>query len=144
MTYQEFGNKNASTVLIQPVDNHGLKAVESEMKYIRANCERDFCLLAIVVDDWNRDLSPWSAPAVFGNEPFGDGAEATLDYILGLCGNKDRAYHLGGYSLAGLFSLWAACQTDAFEGIMASSPSVWFPGFTELIRSHSVSAGKCT
>jgi predicted alpha/beta superfamily hydrolase len=34
---------------------------------------------------------------------------------------------LGGYSLAGLFALWAGYQTDRFEGIAAASPSVWYP-----------------
>ena len=35
---------------------------------------------------------------------------------------------LGGYSLAGLFALWASTQTDLFYGVAAASPSVWFPG----------------
>ena len=38
---------------------------------------------------------------------------------------------LGGYSLAGLFALWASYQTDRFEGIVAASPSVWFPKWIE-------------
>ena len=39
--------------------------------------------------------------------------------------------------MGGLFALWAAYQTDAFVGVAAVSPSVWFPGFAEytLIRS---------
>lgn len=41
----------------------------------------DFGLFAVKVDNWNADLSPWQAPAVFGNEAFGDGAAHTLDVI---------------------------------------------------------------
>ena len=40
-------------------------------------------------------------------------------------------YILGGYSLAGLFSLWAAYQTDAFAAVAACSPSVWIDGWAE-------------
>lgn len=39
---------------------------------------------------------------------------------------------LGGYSLAGLFALWAACQTDRFGAVVAGSPSLWagdWPGY---------------
>lgn len=38
---------------------------------------------------------------------------------------------LGGYSLAGLFALWAGTRSERFSGIAAASPSVWFPGWTE-------------
>ena len=38
---------------------------------------------------------------------------------------------MGGYSLAGLFALWAATQNDALYGVAAASPSVWFPGWQE-------------
>ena len=42
---------------------------------------------------------------------------------------------LAGYSLAGLFALWAAYQTDAFDGICAASPSVWFPGWLDYAKA---------
>ena len=47
---------------------------------------------------------------------------------------------LGGYSLAGLFALWAAYQTDLFQGIAAVSPSVWFPEWEQYIRAHEIRA----
>lgn len=34
-----------------------------------------FRLIAVKIDRWNHDLSPWAAPAVFGKENFGDGAD---------------------------------------------------------------------
>lgn len=83
-------------------------------------------------------LSPWKAPAVFGNEGFGEGAAATLTEILSLCRDNTKRYYIGGYSLAGLFALWAAYQTDVFAGIAAASPSVWFPGFIEYMKTHSI------
>ena len=75
---------------------------------------------------------------MFGNEDFGDGAVRTLEQILTLCTDKSRTYYIGGYSLAGLFSLWAAYQTDVFSGIAAASPSVWFPGFIEYMKEHEI------
>ena len=43
---------------------------------------------------------------------------------------------LGGYSLAGLFALWASTQTKLFYGVAAASPSVWFPGWMEFEQQH--------
>ena len=132
----EYGSPDARAVLIQPVDEHDLAFIESEVSLIREKAPADFRLIAVKVGDWNRDLSPWEAPAVFGREDFGDGAADTLAEILNLCGDRTQDYYLGGYSLAGLFALWAAGQTDAFRGIAAASPSVWFPGFMEYLAAH--------
>ena len=40
--------------------------------------------------------------------------------------------------MAGLFSLWAVCQTDRFAGAAAASPSVWFPGFLEYMEKQKI------
>ena len=133
-----YGNPSASTFLIQPIDDHDLGELKTEINEIRKQVQIDFQLIAVKVDDWNLDLSPWRSPAVFGNEDFGDGAVRTLEQILTLCTDKSRTYYIGGYSLAGLFSLWAAYQTDVFSGIAAASPSVWFPGFIEYMKEHEI------
>ena len=83
--------------------------------------EKDFALYAFQVEDWNRDFSPWKASAAFGNEDFQGKADKTLQWLInnliptikeryGL----DREIYLIGYSLSGLFSLWAAYETDIF------------------------------
>ena len=46
----------------------------------------------------------------------------------------------GGYSLAGLFSLWSAAQVDDFAAVAAVSPSVWFPGWADYADAHPVLA----
>lgn len=134
----EYLNKDASTVLVQPVDDHDMDGMENEIRTISELSDTDFRLIAVKVDSWNRDLSPWPAPAVFGNEDFGGCAAAFLDEILKLCPDDGRTYLLGGYSLAGLFALWAGYQTGRFSGIAAASPSVWFPGFVDLMRDNAV------
>lgn len=140
ITY-EYGNPNADIVLVQPVDDHDMAGLEAEVAEIQRLTDKEFRLLAVKVDNWNHDLSPWQAPAIFGNDDFGNGAGETLVEILKLCQEEGKVYYLGGYSLAALFSLWAAFQTDIFAGVAAASPSVWFPGFVDHMKESAI---KCS
>ena len=137
----DFGNIYSKYVLVQPVDEYELSTIESEVRLIKELSGKDFMLKAFPVNDWNNDLSPWNAPPVFGKNGFGDGAAKTLNQILQHCGGRSKTYFIGGYSLAGLFSLWAAFQTDLFEGVAAASPSVWFPGFSDFVKANNISCG---
>ena len=86
-------------------------------------------LVNVGVDLWEENFSPWCAPRVFAKGPnFGDGAQKTLDTLIKQVIpwaeselTEQPAYRvLVGYSLAGLFSLWAGvsqqvarvCQSD--------------------------------
>lgn len=132
-----YGDPGAPVVLVQMVDDHDLEGMEAELAELRRLTDMDFCLKAFKVQRWNVDLSPWPTPAVFGREGFGDGAADTLAEVLERCAGRDKTYILGGYSLAGLFALWAAYQTDVFSGVAAASPSVWFPGFLDYMRART-------
>ncbi|MBQ7371278.1 MAG: esterase [Blautia sp.] len=138
MEKYEFGDPEAEIVLIQPVDDHDLAGIENEVKCIAARSVEPFFLIAVKIDHWNTDLSPWEASAVFGKENFGNGASVTLAEILSLCSDKSKSYFIGGYSLAGLFALWAGYQTELFSGIAAASPSVWFPEFLNYMKEHEL------
>ena len=140
MTYT-YGNPKARTVLIQMVDEHDLEGMESEVAEIQKLTGIDFCLLAIKTQNWNHDLSPWRVSAIFGKDDFGNGANDTLAEVLKICTEQDKAYIIGGYSLAGLFALWAAYQTNVFKAVAAASPSVWLPGFIEYMRENSIQTG---
>ena len=61
-------------LLLQPVDEYDLKAMDQEAEGILSQAAAPFVLAALPVADWNRDLSPWPAPAVFGKEDFQGGA----------------------------------------------------------------------
>ena len=135
-------------LLLQPVDEHDARGLDRQWAAM-ATCPRPLALAAFSVEDWNRDLSPWEAPPVFGKVPFSGGAEATLAFVTGkllprlreeLGGEGDFSLCLGGYSLAGLFALWAATKTELFRGIAAASPSVWFPGWLDYVREHPIRA----
>ena len=123
-------------------------------------------LVNIGVDLWEENFSPWCAPRVFAKGPnFGDGAQKTLDTLINQVIpwteselTEPPAYRvLVGYSLAGLFSLWAGvsqqvargCQPDdvssqpgaphvdapaaTFQRIGAVSGSFWFPGLLDYV-----------
>lgn len=137
ITY-EYGNPEADTVLIQPTGEHELASLENEVREIEKRTSKEFRFIATKVENWNDDLSPWKAPAVFKTEDFCGGASKTLENIIALCADKNRKYYIGGYSLAGLFALWAACQTDIFSGVAAASPSVWFPGFIDYMKTYKM------
>ena len=139
-TVISFGNPDADSVLIQMADGHSIQGIESEVAEIRKLTARDFCLTCLKVRNWNDDLSPWKSPPVFGKDGFGGLAEETLSRVLQYTGDKSKRYYIGGYSLAGLFAIWSAYQTDEFEGVAAASPSVWFPGFTDYMKDHGIKA----
>ena len=73
-------------------------------------------LVTVGVDLWEQNFSPWCAPRVFAKGPnFSNGAQKTLDTLIDQIIpwaesklTEPPAYRvLIGYSLAGLFSLWA-------------------------------------
>ena len=97
----EYGDPASVRILIQPVDDHDLAGIENEAKTISELAGGEFRLIAVKIEDWNRDLSPWEAPPVFGKEAFGGGAAETLAEFLKLCDDKSKRYYIGGYSLAG-------------------------------------------
>ena len=138
MKTYEYGNPEVQIVLIQPVGEHELSSIGNEVDEIRSISGKDFCFRAFPVKNWNQELSPWKAPAVFGKEDFGDGAKETLDEILKLCTDKNKKYIIGGYSLAALFSIWTVYQTDLFTAVAAASPPIWFPEFIDYMISKEI------
>ena len=109
-------------------------------------------LVNVGVDLWEENFSPWCAPRVFAKGPnFGNGAQKTLDTLINQVipwteseFTEPPAYRvLVGYSLAGLFSLWAGVSqpdaprvdalTPTFQRIGAVSGSFWFPDLLNYV-----------
>ena len=115
-----YKDSNAEFLLVQPIDEHDLEVLDQEVEIIKKLSEKPFSLVAFMIKDWNKELTPWPAPPVFGKIPFGNGATDTLNFIvsqlLPLVQEEIPHVILGGYSLAGLFALWASYQTEKFEG----------------------------
>lgn len=133
-------------LLIQPVDEHDIEVLDNEVEEILNNTDKHFSLIAFKIEDWNNELSPWEAPPAFGKKSFGSGAKDTLEFIESRLippvkekydYSDDVKVILGGYSLAGLFSLWSAYKSKTFSGIAAASPSVWFNGWDEFMNNNT-------
>ena len=52
----EYGNKDASHLLIQLIDEHNPSMMEKEIDAIQNEAGDDFHLIAFEVNDWNDDL----------------------------------------------------------------------------------------
>ena len=104
-----------------------------------------FTLVAISDLDWNHDMVPWDSPPAFKNsEPCTGGADDYLHLLteeIIPAAEKEingvpRWRGIAGYSLAGLFALYAIYQTDLFSRIGSMSGSLWFPRMKDYIFSH--------
>ena len=144
-----FADEAPEVLLVEPMDERDLAFLDREIAVLKAGTGRPFALAALVIEDWNVELAPWPAEAVFGKEPFGDGAPAThrlieeelipeMQALFPSLEGGERI--LGGYSLAALFALWSAYRSDAFDGIAAASPSVWYPGWMDFVRTRTPKA----
>lgn len=108
--------------------------------------DKDISLVTVTDLDWNRDMSPWEAPAVVkGDEPFSGGADEYLELMSGEIVPKAEEYlgnvskrGIAGYSMAGMFAVYALCHTDIFTEAASVSGSLWFPNFKEYIFSHDI------
>ena len=104
-----------------------------------------FTLVAVHELDWNHDMTPWESPPVFKNTPPCTGGAG--DYLRLLTeeiaptvekalSQAPRWRGIAGYSLAGLFAMYALCQTDMFSRAGSISGSLWYLGMKEYLFSH--------
>lgn len=102
-------------------------------------------LVAIDQVDWNRFFSPWPAKRAYrGGDDFGGGADAYLTELTktvipaveASLGLTPSVRILAGYSLAGLFALYAIYRTDLFTRVGSISGSLWFDGFLEFMQKN--------
>ena len=137
-------NPTNAPVFIWGLDmSHGETAV-SLFDEVKALTDKDFSLAVFDVIDWNAQFSPWPAPAVFGKDSFSGKGNDTLrfleDEFLPEIKSKfpKSEVFLTGYSLAGLFSLWALYETDKFNGAVCCSSSLWFDKWDEYASLHRI------
>ena len=144
-----YGTNCAEYLLLQITDEHELQHMDNEISAIAQGSAHSFLFAAVPVKSWNDELSPWKSPAVWGKDSFGGKAADTLRFLTEqvipalkqqFALPENVRIILGGYSLAGLFALWASTQTNLFYGVAAASPSVWFPGWMEFEQQHPMQA----
>ena len=142
-------DEQPEVLLVEAIDARELEGLDAELSAIKDGCKQRFAYVALIVEDWNTELAPWTAAPVFGKVPFGDGAHSTLEIIKdGVIPEMHRRFDslkgadiiIGGYSLAGLFALWCCYECDLFQGVAVASPSVWYPEWMKYIGSHNPNA----
>lgn len=138
----------ANVLYLHPGSNDAPAACERV--FLRAAADpvppAPFSIVCIDNVDWNRDLSPWLADKVFvSGEPFCGGADAYLFCLLHALlpaaeAGMDapvKARSLAGYSMGGLFALYAMYRTDAFCRFASMSGSLWYDGFIDFMQTHA-------
>jgi predicted alpha/beta superfamily hydrolase len=110
------------------------------------NSDKNFTLAVIDDADWNRDFSPWKAAKVFkDSEDFSGGAAVYLNRLIteiipeaeAKQGIRPLQRGILGYSLAGLFALYAFINTDFFCFAGSVSGSLWFDGWLDYIKEKA-------
>ena len=100
--------------------------------------------------DWNRDLSPWPADRAFARgEDFAGGADAYLSELLEevlpaihrALGRVPAVHGIAGYSLAGLFAVYAAWKAPVFVRAASMSGSMWYDGVLDFLRAEPPAGG---
>lgn len=139
-----FEDEHPQALLIQSLGKHERERIDNEIRMICEATSIPFVLCAFTVDDWEAELTPWEEPLISRRGPVLVCAEKTLSYV---CDKLipflvQRYGHLpiilGGYSLAGLFSLWAGYERNCFDAVAGISPSVWIRGWKEYMTSHLI------
>ena len=129
-------------LLIQPSARHETATLAAEAGMIAELSGVPSVLATVELEDWTVGLMPWWDGNVSRDPEAGKHGQETLEYLLSALVPELRERFgplpliLGGYSLGGLFALWASMQTDTFQAVAAASPSVWIHGWLPFARKH--------
>ncbi|MBQ7496715.1 MAG: hypothetical protein IJU00_02590 [Selenomonas sp.] len=135
--------KTAPLVLLHTVHGEGDRVYRA----VHDLTDKDFSFAAVDGLEWDNEMSPWPIPPIAKNDtPCNGGADVHLERLLAeiLPAIKARLPHppaysaLAGYSLAGLFALYAAYKTAAFSRLACASGSFWYPAFYEFVCENSM------
>ena len=135
-------NPGAPLVVLNGEAGEGAEVVSA----VRRLTDMDFALAAVSGLCWEDNLTPWPIPPMAkGQAPCEGKADAYIELLTGRILPKvlealptEPAYiALAGYSLAGLFALYAMVRTDVFARVASASGSLWYPDFVEYAQSHA-------
>ncbi|WP_455023178.1 alpha/beta hydrolase [Oribacterium sinus] len=120
---------------------------EAVVKLLKGKEYFSFPLLCINNLDWQKDMCPWDSPALIKNEKdFIGGADVYLSLLekeiipkaVEILGEEPSYYALAGYSLAGLFALYAGYRSSLFSRIASVSGSLWYPDFVSFAKEKKM------
>lgn len=137
------GKKKESPIVIL---NSFSRSEGSQVNHLlRQMTDRDFHLVSVSNLRWDDDMTPWPIPPIApGDTPCGGKADTYLKELLDeiiprvkrQLGVKQVPVWLTGYSLAGLFAVYAMYCTDAFSRIASVSGSLWYPDLMDFMKNH--------
>ena len=139
------GRARAQCLLVQTMGRHERPSIGQEVSLI-AGGAGPWVMAFFEVYDWATDLTPWPDPKIDRNPEVGRHAEGTLDFVTNILAPAltqrfgPLPVILGGYSLGGLFALWASMHTDRFAAVAAASPSLWIRDWLPYAQVHPVLA----
>jgi predicted alpha/beta superfamily hydrolase len=137
------GNNDAPLIVLNSFSGNG-EGVWEEVKELS---DKDFSLLNISNLKWNHDMTPWySPPLPWEKEESSGGADEYLERLIGDIIPKAKEYleaepskiGIAGYSLGGLFALYALYKCDMFDCGASVSGSLWFPGFKDFVFDNNM------
>ena len=140
-TLYKSADSNMPLLVLNNFSDDG-KNIVDELKLLG---HTDFNLLNIENLNWNHDMTPWFSPPLFSSDPpCTGGADEYLQLLLSeILPRAEEEINgispytgIAGYSLAGLFALYAMYQCDKFARAASISGSLWFPDFTEYCFTH--------
>lgn len=136
-SYSVNGNPGADICIVRLVGEHEQDTIETEIALLKKKTNHtNWCILLIPVHDWEHEMSPWET------DKLGEILNNIIPEYEKAYPCAGRKYAIAGYSLAGLFSLWASYQTILFSGVVACSPSVWYPDWIDYASEHDTYAAK--
>lgn len=140
-----FGSPKAESLILCGMENFMPKEIETTgQSFAQKSSAKNAALLIFETKDWNGELSPWPAKQAFGEEPFTGKGKETLQWIQETLLpfakeknwiSKETKLYMAGYSLSGLFALWAFLETHLFDGVAACSSSLWMDGWMEYVET---------
>lgn len=137
-----FENENESVPIV-----YANMYSEAELEILH-ECEKLGCkpfhFVSVTGLRWDEELSPWQhEPVVSKSNHFTGEAEqyarCLTEQIIPYAEDslkKPRFRIIAGYSMGGLFALYAPYITGAFSKAVSASGSVWYPGFVEYVKVH--------
>ena len=118
--------------------------VEPVYSAIKERYKEPFHLIAVCPSSWSDDLTPWKAKAIFKGPDFGGKADEFLNVLDAikeeLKGVPISSLAIAGYSLAGLFAVYAAYKRDCFDAVLSGSGSFWYPDFVSFCKANALSS----
>ena len=142
-----YGTEKGSPLIIMNTAGTESSAVFECAKKLTAS---PFTLASVSGIKWNDEMTPWPSPPVSSwDTPYSGLAdkyltqleETIIPEIISRLGAEPEYIAAAGYSLGGLFALYALFRTDIFSRAASISGSLWYPGFADFAAVNEL---KCS